>query len=93
MLVERKNCPICKLDKFKILYSLSYKDNLIQKFLKNYYNEGIGPYLNELANYDYVILECLNCSLIFQKFIPDEKFSSASSKDSTFSISNFLPLY
>tara|TARA_B110000046_G_scaffold163756_1_gene178890 strand:- start:191 stop:1057 length:867 start_codon:yes stop_codon:yes gene_type:complete len=75
MLDERKKCPICKLDKFKILYSLSYNDDLIQKFLKKYYKERISQYLNELAAYNYVILECLNCSLKFQKYIPNEKFS------------------
>ena len=75
MLDERKSCPFCKLNKFKTLYSLPYNNSRIQKFLKNYYHERISPYLNELGKYDYVIFECLNCSLTFQKYIPNEKFS------------------
>ena len=75
MLIERKNCPICAANKFKTLYALPYHDNRIQQFFKNYYQERINPYLKELEKYDYVIYECLNCSLIFQKYIPSEKFS------------------
>ncbi len=72
MLDERKNCPICSDIKFKTIFSLPYKNI---SFLKNYYKDKINPYLNELEKYDYVISECLNCSLIFQKHIPNENFS------------------
>jgi len=75
MLTERKNCPMCVADKFKTLYALPYHDNRIQQFLRNYYQERINSYLKELEKYDYIIYECLNCSLIFQKFIPSENFS------------------
>ena len=75
MLIERKNCPICISNKFKILFSLPYHDSQIQQFFKNYYQESINLYLEELKRYDYVIQECLNCSLIFQKYIPSDKFS------------------
>ena len=34
-LIERKNCPVCSNIKFKILYSLSYKDKnpILRKYL------------------------------------------------------------
>ena len=72
MLDERKNCPICSESKFKTIFSLPYKNI---SFLKNYYEDRINPYLNELEKHDYVISECLNCSLIFQKYIPNENFA------------------
>ena len=75
MLDERKNCPMCATNKFKILFSMHYYDNAMKQYLKNYYHDNIDPYLRELEKFDYLIYECLDCSFIFQKFIPNEKFS------------------
>lgn len=75
MLVERTKCPMCTSSRFSILFSMHYHDKAMKQYLKNYYSENIDPYLKELEKFDYLIYECLKCSLIFQKFIPDEKFS------------------
>ena len=72
-LIERTNCPVCFNSKFKILFSISYKDEKISKFLYDYYNGNMPT--NFLNKYDYVLLECNDCKLIFQKYIPDKEFS------------------
>ena len=73
-LIERKNCPVCSNIKFKILYSLSYKDKNILEFLNNYYKGKLPSYL--LENYEYQLAECNKCKFIFQKYVPDDEFSS-----------------
>lgn len=73
-LIERTNCPVCSNSKFKILFSISYNDEKILKFFYDYYS-GKMP-INFLDKYDYQLLECNNCRLIFQKYIPDKEFSN-----------------
>ena len=45
----------------------------MKNFLSSYYKKNIN--LDELKNFNYVLLECDNCKLIFQEQIPNEKFS------------------
>ena len=72
MLIERKNCPICKSENFKILEN-KVDDRTIIQFLENYYKK-ILP--NEISNnYKYIVLKCNKCTLKFQKFVCDEKLS------------------
>lgn len=75
LLKKREICPCCFQKNFKILYSISYKDEKMTSFLKNYYGKNIINYLNELNDYDYTLLECENCKTIFQQYIPTDKFS------------------
>lgn len=73
-LIERTNCPVCSNSKFKILFSISYKDEKVLKFFYDYYNGNMPT--NFFDKYDYQLLECNNCQLIFQKNIPDKEFSN-----------------
>jgi len=72
-LIERNNCPVCSNTHFKILFSLSYKDEKISKFLSDYY-KGKMP-IKLLENFEYQLAECNECKLIFQKYIPNDEFS------------------
>jgi 2-polyprenyl-3-methyl-5-hydroxy-6-metoxy-1,4-benzoquinol methylase len=71
-LLERKNCPICRSLSAHLLYKLSYKDAKLKKFLKVYYNNRLP--VNLVSKYDYKLMECKYCKLIFQKFVPDKNF-------------------
>ena len=73
-LIERTSCPVCSSSDLKLLFSMSYRNKEILKFLGEYYDGKIPTYLIE--KYDYKLIECKNCKLIFQKFIPDEEFSN-----------------
>ena len=55
------------------MFSLPYNSEKIVKFIKTYYKNSLN--IIELDGYEYTLLECLNCSLIFQEQIPDEEFS------------------
>ena len=72
-LIERTKCPVCFSSKFKIIFSISYKNEKILKFFYDYYNGNMPT--NILEDYDYQLLECSDCQLIFQKYIPDKEFS------------------
>ena len=72
-LIERIKCPICENNKLVSIYRLSYQDTKIKNFLETYYNKKLN--LDLISHNDYNLLECKNCSFIFQKFVPDELFS------------------
>lgn len=73
-LIERTNCPVCSNLKYKILFQVPYNDEKILEFLKNYYKNKLPIHL--LNNFDYQLLECTKCKLIYQKNIPDNEFSN-----------------
>jgi len=72
-LIERKRCPVCDKEKFNSLFKISYNDQKLKNFLLDYYHNRLN--FNIISNYYYEILECINCKFIFQKNIPNDKFS------------------
>ena len=54
------------------MYSLEYKSNKLRKFLKKYYRYNSF----KLQDYCYDLIECKNCTGIFQRYIPNKNFSS-----------------
>ena len=72
-LITRNFCPACKKTKFKIIFSLPYNSKKMTSFLDRYYKGQID--INLLKEYEFRLLECSYCNLIFQEKIPNEKFS------------------
>ena len=72
-LTKRSFCPVCKNTKIKEIFSLPYNSREMINFLSVYYKGRID--IKKLNGKYYKLLECLNCKLIFQEQIPDEKFS------------------
>ena len=73
-LVERLECPFCKEKKFNILFKKKFSDIKLNNFIIEYYKSTT---LNQiLENQIYELCECLNCKGLFQKFIPDDNFST-----------------
>ena len=69
----RNSCPACKEIKLKIIFSLPYNSKKMISFLEKYY-KGLVP-LYKLDGFEYKLIECQNCSLIYQEQIPNKKFS------------------
>lgn len=68
MLLERKKCPACLHLSFSEIYCESYnkgpiKEHCIYK----------GYDLDILKNYNYSLVECDDCGLLFQKNVPSEE--------------------
>ena len=73
-LIKRDECPTCSEKEYKEIYSLPFRSFKMQKFLKNYYKDTLE--LDKFNDYDFKLLECQNCNLIFQEQIPSNEFSS-----------------
>ena len=72
-LIKRNVCPTCSKSNFKIIFSLFYSDKKLSSFLKSYYGNKIK--LDKIKNKKYTLLECINCSFIFQEEVPSNNFS------------------
>lgn len=72
-LVERSACPSCGGTGYKTLYSTSYLDPTLWRFLRGYYS---GVELSEqwVQGCEYRLDECRACTLVFQRFVPDAEF-------------------
>ena len=71
-LTKRNSCPACKDIKFKKIYSLSYNSKKMISFLDTYY-KGLVP-IYKLDGFEYKLIECQNCSLIYQEQIQIKNF-------------------
>jgi hypothetical protein len=72
--VTRTHCPSCKSSDLTTIYSCKYTEAPISDYVKNCYSAYSLEWINNpkyLKDADYVLNECRNCSLIFQKHIPN----------------------
>lgn len=72
-LIERQRCPYCEGFNFSSLFKKNYSSNILQEFLLSYYKNR--KLLDILKFNQYEIVECAECTGLFQKFIPDDKLS------------------
>ena len=73
MLIERNDCPFCGNLKLIPIKRIAYNDRMMVKFLEKYYKSK--NLIQRLSKSFYEIIECSVCKGIFQKYIPDNKFS------------------
>jgi 2-polyprenyl-3-methyl-5-hydroxy-6-metoxy-1,4-benzoquinol methylase len=70
--IERTCCPACGSSQLRQLASLSYNHPTFAKAIYDHYSIR-GDFNPSLLNdAEYNLQECLNCSLVFQKFVPDD---------------------
>ena len=67
-LIERRRCPYCEGFNFSSLFKKNYSSNILQGFLFSYYKNT--KILDILKFNLYEIVECAECTGLFQKFIP-----------------------
>jgi 2-polyprenyl-3-methyl-5-hydroxy-6-metoxy-1,4-benzoquinol methylase len=72
---ERKSCPACLGTKSEVLLDIPYSDEKLSNYLKAFYNSQGKIDLTFLISANYTLIKCLDCSLIYQKKIPDQKLS------------------
>lgn len=68
----RESCPCCSHNNFEPLISIPYSDPRISRFISNYYEERVP--LEEFSSYDYKIVKCNNCTLLYQQAILNDKY-------------------
>ena len=68
--INRKSCPACGCDEPKIIHSCGFDQVPIRQYLESYYGSLIEfEYLNGAT---FILDECNNCGLIYQREIPDD---------------------
>lgn len=70
--IERYQCPLCLGEEFQELFSSSYLDDPIFSYLLNFYGSVYKEDFLKYLNFNYTLLKCVKCWLIFQKFVPNE---------------------
>jgi len=69
--VQRGACPGCGSRNYKELYCSSFVESPIRDYLESFYAPPGGVDLDYLAGADYILDECNDCSLIYQRLIPN----------------------
>ena len=69
---RRNNCPACLSDKFIEIYENRFDEDPIRRYLENFYTPQGRVEFACLADASYILCECSNCRLIFQREIPNK---------------------
>jgi hypothetical protein len=68
--VVRKACPACGSREHKTIYSCGFQQAPVRPYLESYYGSRVEfEYLNGAT---FILDECNNCGLIYQREIPDD---------------------
>ncbi|MEP1001673.1 class I SAM-dependent methyltransferase [Leptolyngbya sp. SLC-A1] len=67
---QRKQCPTCLSEKFSPLYECNFAAEPVRLYLEKAYGEAESFDIEKLKKTNYSLLQCQDCNLIFQEFIP-----------------------
>lgn len=68
----RDQCPVCFFDNIEVLYSCPLSTNPVRGFIDSHYrHQGIVNW-QFLEGTDYVLCDCRDCGLIFQRHVPND---------------------
>ena len=70
--VIRENCPACRSTDSNELYSCGFSQSPIREFLESFYSPQGKVEFEYLNGANYVLRDCNNCGMIYQKEIPNE---------------------
>lgn len=68
--IRRKACPACGYREHKAIYSCSFNQAPFRPYLESYY--GSRAEFEYLKGATFILDECNNCGLIYQREIPDD---------------------
>lgn len=68
---SREECPVCSSPRHEILFSGPLTSSPVRDFIESHYRHQRGQ-LNwdKLDGIDYILCDCVDCGLIYQKHIP-----------------------
>ncbi len=69
---KRTNCPACTSERRREVYSAPFTEPPVSTHLREYYAAYGGVEFEYLAGASFVLDECLECGLIYQRFIPND---------------------
>jgi len=71
--IERKLCPCCASCRSQEIYRSPFDENPVKEYLELFYSPQGGIPLEYLRGACYVLVECSDCGLIFQKDILNDE--------------------
>jgi SAM-dependent methyltransferase len=101
LFISRNDCPGCSSSRVKTIFGpVGYDDPVIQGFLNTTLSGRVDwEYLKEyIKDTEYSLLNCENCSLVWQNHVPDGRLLSVLYEDlsvysQNFTSDNWLKLY
>ena len=69
--VKRDCCPVCQSRVFKTLYSCAFSELPIKEYLESFYAPQGGVEFEYLDGAEFILDECTDCGLIYQREIPN----------------------
>lgn len=77
VLIQRTACPVCEapLSEATEIYRLGYASSEMRRYLISFYGAQGTPEPERLADEEFVLKQCNECSVIFQLAVPSENFS------------------
>ncbi len=70
--VRRENCPACESGNFTTIHQMPFDESPIKDYLLAFYSPQGKIEFKYLEQANYVLCECGNCKMIFQRDIPNE---------------------
>lgn len=68
----RRKCPCCGSGVCSELYRVQYCSDPMREYLISFYSPQGGVEFEYLQDQDYVLVECAECGLVYQREIPNE---------------------
>lgn len=69
--VSRNQCPSCLSNNSQSVYRKKFNEDPIKKYLEEFYNSQGFIELEYLEETFYELMECNDCTLVYQKYIPN----------------------
>lgn len=69
---HRKRCPCCSCRASNEIYRASYDQGPVRNYLDTFYSPQGGVEHKYLENQDFVVCECPECGLVYQREIPND---------------------
>ncbi|MGH2723346.1 MAG: class I SAM-dependent methyltransferase [Actinomycetota bacterium] len=74
--IDRPACPVCGSSELRELYRTAYTKPPIRTLLERHATTAASIDWGPLEGVDYVLQECGSCTLIFQRFVPNEALAA-----------------
>lgn len=69
---NRDACPVCASKSHQTLFATRYTQPPLREFILNYYAQQGAPDSDCLEGANYILEECNDCGLIYQKEVPND---------------------
>ena len=69
--IQRKSCPACRSTRHKSIYECGFLEAPIRDYLSSFYSSQGGIAFEYLEGAKFVLDECFDCGMVFQREIPN----------------------